>query len=571
MINSNQEKAVKTTDGPVRIIAGPGTGKTFTLISRVEYLIREHKVMPWKILVISFTNKAANELSFRLSEKEINNVNVTTFHSLAAQMLRKFLNSDFKIIDAETQKEILKNILTEDEFKEVNDILRKLQDSKESLANIEENRLAEIKKSYQKNLDKNNFLDFYQLLKTFHFLLKNDEIVRSKCRELFDYIMVDEYQDVNQIQMDIVNILSEIHQNICIVGDPDQTIYSWRGSDVANMSNFLIKYNNAKTIFLSENYRTPKLILEGASNLIKNNKNRLNTNINAVKEDEHKINIWNSLYENQLYEILSTVLENTFGSHSNMQEADVLDHNCKELFCFKDMAILFRTGHQATRVASFLSRKGYPYQIAKDDNFRAKKEIMDFVKILEYLLDFEKFSADNFEIWLHKKIDDYNSKNKFSEEKRKNVLNLLSFGFQFRDFPPKEGLINFLDSIKNMQDSDNIIEADKINLLTLHASKGLEFPIVILWGLEENNLPLKKHIDDSYFLEEERRLMYVGMTRTKQYLHIFSNKRYGDKIFKKSRFINEIGDMCFEERILEQKRENKIRKKEMEKAQMKMF
>lgn len=545
MLNEEQKLAVLETSGPVRIIAGVGTGKTYTLIERACHLIESCGAIPQKILILTFTNKAAHELKTRLKNRNHHGVHVLTFHSLAARLLRRFWKQDFVIVN--------NNIETAS----------------------------------------TNTLTFDELLEKLLEIWKNPEILKA-CQNLFSHIMVDEYQDVNETQIQILKKLAEKHQNICVVGDPDQTIYSWRGADPKSMADFSEIFPNIKTITLTKNYRNPGAIIEASEKLISYNNDRFEKNLIPLKDRGVELKLWQSSDFWEETEMLIHLITQYVGSSSSMTDADTLDTGSAEYkHSFGDIAIMYRTQNQGKIIAQKLEKHGYPVTRSAPECFWESPEISQFcdeLKSLQNLCEiqakktaaepkFDKNSQQTFSQWLRQRLETFIERQTFSELKQNRLLSLLNIAVCFDDLPLNEALQAFFDERETSLDADNLgsgsgigramgdnlDRSDSIQLLTLHASKGLEFPIVIIIGLEEESIPYKKSLVDQYLLEEERRLLYVGMTRALNELHFFSNKKTG----KPSRFLEEIGN--YEIGSLPQERASRLKKRKMKRAQASLF
>jgi superfamily I DNA/RNA helicase len=513
MLNSEQQQATKTLQGPLRILAGAGTGKTHTLIERICKLIESHTTQPEKILVLTFTNKAVHELKTRLKTRDHNSINVLTFHSLAARLLRKLWNPDFTINhpqDPET-------------------------------------------------------LTFDDLLKKFLELFQNPQTLEA-CQNLFTHILIDEYQDVNEDQIKIMKALAANHKNICVVGDSDQTIYSWRGANVSTMKEFATIYPKAHTIILTKNYRNPQKILESAQHLISKNSNRFEKTLEATKHQDSKPQLWSAKDSWEETEMLKHLLESLLGSHSQMTEADMLDtqHQGHE-YTFGDIAIMYRTQEQGKALARKLETKGYPFQRSAKECFWESPEITKFCKDLEQLKNLEEFPELKFSEWIKERITTYIETQELKAQSQNRLKLLLNIAINFDDLIPSEALELFLTERQTNIEQDNLINPDVIQLLTFHAAKGLQFPIVIIAGLEQENMPHKKSIPDPYFLEEERRLLYVGMTRATQQLHLFTNRKKGPA----SQFLREI--IPPQIAVLPEARSRRLKKRKLKRAQMSLF
>jgi len=572
MLNSAQQQAVKITEGPVRIIAGAGTGKTHTLVSRVAYLIKEKGVRSEKILALTFTNKTAHELNERLQKKELPVATAMTFHALAARLLRKFWNPDFTIIGKKEQEEILKNILQPHEQNNIKTILSEM-DTLRNSGRTGSGRIHEILKAYQEELIQKNALDFTGLLTGLLKMWEEQPETLAKCQNLYLYILVDEYQDVNPIQIKIIQKLAETHENLCVVGDPDQTIYSWRGARAETMTEFERLYPNAVSIALIKNYRNPPAILKGAEKLITYNQGRLKKPLQPTIQKSETITFWESENNFQQTEILFHLMEKYFGSHSAMHMADQLDSGRNSAFRkFDDIALLYRTQGQGRQLYEQLIKRGYPCQMSAPENFWERKEIIDFLEGIESLSQWTDIEdRQKFSKWIREKLTKFIESQNFTKIRINRLNHLVPYAMAYDHLPINEALIQFLDEARTEQEADNLIQTDKINLLTLHAAKGLEFPIVLIFGLEEGNIPHKKLMDDAYWLSEERRLLYVGMTRATHELHLFRTKSKKEKMLEPSRFLNEISSENLVPGKMPEIRIRQIKKREIKKAQMKLF
>jgi DNA helicase-2/ATP-dependent DNA helicase PcrA len=585
MLNSDQQRAVKITEGPVRIIAGAGTGKTHTLISRISFLIKEKNVQPDKILALTFTSKAAHELNERLLEKNMPTVNAMTFHALATGLIRKYGNSDFSICARKEQEEILKEILNPTEIDDIKNIISALDEMRQnglvpdtssmfSEMTISDTRLREILKKYLSVLEEKNAIDFTGLLVSLLQMWKDRPDTLLKCQNLYLYILVDEYQDVNPIQIRIMMDLAELHNNICVVGDPDQTIYSWRGARAETMTKFERMYKEVTSIALTKNYRNPPAVLRSAEKLISHNTGRLKKPLIPTIQNNKEITLWESDSKMRQTEVLYHVLEKLLGSHSEMHMADILDINMDSGFKkFGDIAILYRTQSQGKYLYEQLMKRGYPCQMSAPDSFWEKKEIVDFLEGVQSLIEWTDINAvkDKFSVWMSDKINKFIESQHFTKLQISRLQRLIPHTVVFDNLPITEALKRLIDESRTVQDADNLVECDKINLLTLHAAKGLEFPVVMIFGLEEGSIPYKTLKDDAYWLAEERRLLYVGMTRASEELHLFSAKKDDFKNLEPSRFLKEIGHENLMPGVMPEVKIRQIHRHEIRKAQMKLF
>jgi DNA helicase II / ATP-dependent DNA helicase PcrA len=575
MLNPAQRKAVETTEGPLRILAGAGTGKTHTMVARIGYLIEMLKVEPHQILALTFTNKAARELNERLVGLKFPNVQAMTFHALAAKLLRQCWKTDFEILGKKDQESILNDLLYPNEKRDLKTILMDLEliDYRKPKSDLSQERLETIRKNYHEALRSRKSVDFTGLLTTLLDLWEEDEGILEKCQALFRYIMVDEYQDVNGPQVKIVQLLSEKHRNLCVVGDPDQTIYSWRGSDEKSMADFGLQYPEAVSVTLTENYRNPPNILKGAERLIGHNPDRLPKILQAMALKQGEVTLWKSESEAEQCETLVHLLEQFLGSHSTMHQADVLEADRQnDLLKFGDIAILYRTQAEGKRIAAELAKRGYPCQLSAPENFWERREIVDFLLHLDQLKFLETYpDGMKFSHWLRERVGHFVSLGKWTEHQVNRLDLLIPYAMAHDDKPIQEALFEFLDEARTEQEIDNVVDSDKINLLTLHAAKGLEFPIVMIAGLEEGNLPNKKSDEDSEILREERRLLYVGMTRATRDLHLFfCNQKFAETLAP-SRFLDEIGYATMLFGKLPEAKVQSIHLRQVKKAQMKLF
>ncbi|MBI5421530.1 ATP-dependent helicase, partial [Candidatus Peregrinibacteria bacterium] len=361
MLNPAQRKAVETTEGPVRILAGAGTGKTHTLIARIGSLIEMLRVEPHRILVLTFTNKAARELNDRLKKLKFPEVHAMTFHALSAKLLRQYWKSDFTILDKQVQETILGGILYPNERDQIKTIMTDLEliDYQKPKSTLSQERLELVRANYREAINRLRALDFTGLITELLDLWEGDEGILEKCQAHYDYLMVDEYQDVNAPQIALVRKLAEKRGNLCVVGDPDQTIYSWRGSDPKSLADFPLLYPNAALVTLSENYRNPPNILKGAENLIMHNPERIPKPLKAMALKQGDVTLWKSESEAAQFETMAHLLENALGSHSAMHRADQSEADREgALIRFGDIAIVVRTQAEGKRIASELTRRG---------------------------------------------------------------------------------------------------------------------------------------------------------------------------------------------------------------------
>ena len=625
-LNDKQKEALLATKGPLLILAGAGSGKTKVVTSKIAYLIEELQVPSWKILAITFTNKAANEMRDRVSkliDEDISSMWIGTFHSICVRILRKNIDkigysSSFTIYDRDDQITVVKEAIGElgldrDIYKPrslVNDISNIKSEGLSPKEYIDLNKtnffkenLGKIYEIYEKKLVSNNALDFDDLLIKTVDILRDYEDVRDFYRSKFEYIFVDEYQDTNKIQYEFIKLVAGKEPNLTVVGDNDQSIYKWRGADINNILNFHKDFPGAKIVKLEQNYRSTQKILEVANKVIENNRTRIEKNL------------WTSRNEGK------PVVYREF-PHSNEEEYGVINkiiglHYKGEEF--KDMAILYRTNAQSRGFEEALVRESIPYKIVgglkfydrmevkdilaylrainntddnvslsriinrpkrgigdtsladlldyadkngislydlvtnidkfEDLNIRARKNVRDFGSILKILKDrSEKLSIGKlFEEVLYESgyVEDLKSQNTIEAKTRLENIEELHSNIMEYD---REGveLAEYLNTLSLLSDVDKTSEESGVNLMTMHAAKGLEFSTVFLVGFEEGLFPSNRSIESEDEVEEERRLCYVGVTRACNNLFISSSRTrsmYGKLTpAKRSRFIHEMGE-----------------------------
>lgn len=625
-LNDKQREALLATEGPLLILAGAGSGKTKVVTSKIAYLIEELKVPSWKILAITFTNKAAKEMKDRVAnliDRDISSMWIGTFHSICVRILRKNIesigySSNFTIYDRDDQITVIKEAIAElnldrDIYKPraiINDISNIKSDGLTPIEYLDLNKdnfykenLGKIYDIYEKKLRSNNALDFDDLLIKTVNILKSEDYTRNFYRDKFQYIFVDEYQDTNKIQYEFVKLIAGENPNLTVVGDNDQSIYKWRGADINNILNFHKDFPGAKIVKLEQNYRSTQKILDVANKVIENNDSRIDKNLWTAR-DEGK---------NVLYKEFP---------HSNEEEYGVinkiigLNYKGEE---FKNMAILYRTNAQSRGFEEALIRERIPYKIVgglkfydrmevkdvlaylrvinnPDDNFslariinrpkrgigdtsladmldyadknnlslydvvtnidkfddlnlRARKNIKEFGSILKILKDRSKeFSIGKlFEDVLYESGYALDLKNQNTIESKTRLENIEELHSNIMEYD-REGveLSEYLNTLSLLSDVDKTSEDSGVNLMTMHAAKGLEFGTVFLVGLEEGLFPTSRSLESEEEIEEERRLCYVGVTRACDNLFISSSRTrsmYGKLTpARRSRFIDEMGD-----------------------------
>ncbi|QNQ80887.1 DNA helicase PcrA [Lactobacillus sp. PV034] len=634
-LNEQQIKAVQTTNGPLLVVAGAGSGKTSVLTRRIAYLIEEQGVAPWNILAITFTNKAATEMRERVQNllgPVAESVWMSTFHALCVRILRRDADkigysSNFSIADSSEQltlvKRIEKDLNINPKMYDPRAILSTISNAKNDLLTPAaydelakspfEKITAQIYHEYQKSLKRDQIMDFDDLIMQTLVLFKKDKATLHYYQNKFQYIMVDEYQDTNQAQYELCHELAAQYKNICVVGDADQSIYGWRGANMENILNFEQDYQDdeVQTIMLEQNYRSTGHILNAANAVIKNNLNRKPKKLWTDRGEGKKVNYYRAQSGNdEGYFIVSKIKEK------------IKDNKLQ----YKDFAVLYRTNSQSRNIEEMLVKSNIPYKIVGGHKFYDRKEIRDilaYLKIIanpadsmslnriintpkrgigpttiakfmsfaqehnfsmleafqnldlapitgrarttlkEFGSNFEeafKFAKEHSVTGLTEKIlNDFGYvdalKNEHTIEGDSRLENLdefLTVTKRFDDqYEPEDEdssvLEDFLADVTLLSDQDDLENADnQVTLMTLHAAKGLEFPVVFLIGMEEGIFPLSRALTDDSELEEERRLAYVGITRAEKELYLtnaYSRMLYGrPQNNPPSRFLDEIDD-----------------------------
>ena len=637
-MNDRQAEAVQTTEGPLLIMAGAGSGKTRVLTHRIAYLIDEKLVNPWNILAITFTNKAAREMKERAYSLNpaTQDCLIATFHSMCVRILRRDAdhigyNRNFTIVDPGEQRTLMKRILKQLNLdpKKWNErtILGTISNAKNDLiddvayaaqaGDMYAQIVAQCYTAYQKELRQSESVDFDDLIMLTLRLFDQNPDVLTYYQQKFQYIHVDEYQDTNHAQYQLVKLLASRFKNICVVGDADQSIYGWRGADMQNILDFEKDYPQAKVVLLEENYRSTKTILQAANEVIKNNKNRRPKNLWTQNADGEQI-----VY----YRANDELDEAVFVART----IDELGRNQK--FLHKDFAVLYRTNAQSRTIEEALLKSNIPYTMVGGTKFYSRKEIRDIIAYLNLIanlsdnISFERIINEpkrgigpgtvekirdfaNMQdmsmldasanimlsgikgkaaqsIWdfanmildLREQLDQLtitelveavlektgyvdilNAQATLESKARvENIEEFLSVTKNFDDTsdgPEEETgldkLSRFLNDLALIADTDSgSQETSEVTLMTLHAAKGLEFPVVFLIGMEENVFPLSRAAEDQDELEEERRLAYVGITRAEKILYLTNaNSRllFGRTNYNRpTRFINEISSDLLE-------------------------
>ena len=626
-LNREQQQAVQHTEGPLLILAGAGSGKTKVLTVRIAYLLAQG-VNPYEILAITFTNKAAKEMKSRvegLVGDVANRIWLSTFHSFCAKFLRfeldNFLgyNSNFTIYDTSDSQVVIKAALKalnlDDKYYPVGAMISAISDAKNKLMfasdfrkqarDFYQQKVADVYEYYEKELRKNNALDFDDLLLVAVKLLQSNAAVLDKYSKRFKYVMIDEYQDTNHAQYLLAYLLSSHWKNIAVVGDADQSIYAWRGADIQNILDFEKDYPNCTSIKLEQNYRSTKIILDAANAVIDNNEGRPEKNLWTDKTEGAKIQHFTAQSEHE---------EAAFIGDTIVKKHDI--HGVP----YGDMAILYRTNAQSRVLEEALIKRALPYTMVGGTKFYDRKEIKDVLAYLRVLYNpFDDLSLlriinvpkRSIGATTVSKLQDYARENGTSlfmtltqlhlvdtikgktkekleefgiliftlvaemddksvldileaildrtgylaqleestdpqdQARAENIGELLSVAKDFQDTNPTGTVEDFLEQVALVNDVDSFEqEKSKVTLMTLHAAKGLEFPIVFLGGLEEGLFPHSRTLMNPEEIEEERRLAYVGITRAEKELYISNATTrtvFGrTSSYLPSRFIDEI-------------------------------
>ena len=619
-LSDRQRDAVTHTDGPLLIIAGPGSGKTRVMAHRVAYLIGVTGVSPWKILGVTFTNKAARELlerCERLVGLGSNELQVRTFHGFCARVLRSDgenvgLQSDFTIYDSDDQARVIRRILEDIDIDPKQfpprSVLGVISDAKNNLQSPEQlskrtetyrdEVMSRIYEAYEAALHRANAVDFDDLLSKTYTLLEGHPEILEKYQQRYEYLLVDEFQDTNPLQFQVARLLALKSRNICVVGDPDQSIYSWRHADPSNLTDFQSTFNETKIVTLDQSYRSTQIILEAADSVIGNNDERMEKNLWTENDRGSRITVAEAYNEEEEARL---VLQATV----ELQEKHGIDRN--------EIAVMYRVNAQSRAFEVTCNREGIPYRLVGGVKFYDRKEVKDIlaflslianpaadaalervinvpargisaksltelrrvalvnnVPILDVILDISRVKGGDEEpaayvctlatralnsiatfgdlitrlieqsmaldttelIDLAVERTGYGSMlredKERGEERMENLQELRASAEQFSGSDERGQLTDFLENVALVSDVDGLqggddseIDADAITLITLHQAKGLEYDAVFLVGLEDGMLPHSRSLEDPAQLEEERRLLYVGMTRARKRLYMF--------------------------------------------------
>ena len=631
-LNERQAQAVRTTEGPVLIIAGAGSGKTRVLTYRIAYMLRLG-VDPSHILALTFTNKAAQEMKERIADLvghgPARSIWAGTFHSIFARMLRAHAErlgytSSFTIYDADDQLAAVKAVMNalgvSQQVLAPNMVRSKISNAKNAMMSWQEfarradtvvdKQCGQIFEQYERRLAQSNSMDFDDLLLNMIRLLENHADVLEAYHERFRYLMVDEYQDTNRAQYRVVELLARKHRNICVVGDDAQSIYRWRGADIRNILDFERDYSNATTVRLEQNYRSTKTILAAADSVIRHNASQL------------KKTLWTDNVEGEKITLLAC--------RDDREEAEAISRTIRARMeakglRYSDVAVLYRTNAQSQSLEDALRRINMPYHIVSGVSFYKRKEVKDALAYLRLIVNpsdsesvlrvinepprgigqtslqhlQEHGRATNVALFdvlrevdsvpsLQKRtvtaaqgfvkiIDEHRSlanelapaslaqtyleatgllqfyKNQDTDDAQdrwNNIERILSHIAEQQELDPDLTLATYLEQIALVSEQDDPqLGTNRVALMTMHAAKGLEFPLVVIAGLEQGLFPLAKAEQDPKEQEEERRLFYVGITRARQELVLsYAERRYrfGELTFSRpSMFLGEINPDCF--------------------------
>ena len=603
-MNDEQKQAVKTTQGPLLIMAGAGSGKTRVLTHRIAYLLDEKDVSPYNVLAITFTNKAAKEMKERISHlvgPEAESIWISTFHSMCVRILRRDIDRigierNFTIIDPTDQKSVIKEVLKKENIdskkyeprmfigaiSNLKNELKTAEDAEKEANDFYASMVARVYKGYQEKLLRNHALDFDDLIMYTIQLFNRIPEVLEYYQNKFQYIHVDEYQDTNKAQYTLVQLLANKFQNICVVGDSDQSIYGWRGADIKNILSFEEDYPNAQTIYLERNYRSTKTILTAANEVIRNNSERKPKALWTDNTSGGKIQYYEATTERDEAEyVIRQILKKKQEGYNN-----------------QDIAILYRTNAQSRVLEETFLKSNIPYTMVGGTKFYDRKEIKDILSYLRLVsnsnddISFERIinipkrgigpssvqkiaqyaSINNLSyfdalgevdfIGLSKKVtqegaDFYEMMNNFmqqqeflsitelveqildksgyrkmleneqtleSQSRLENIDEFLSVPRDYEKNTPVEeqSLMNFLTDLSLVADVDDADLEAGVTLMTMHSAKGLEFKIVFIVGMEESIFPHFRSLQsgEEHEMEEERRIAYVAITRAEEQLHV---------------------------------------------------
>lgn len=603
VLNDTQKKAVEVIDGPILILAGPGSGKTRVITHRIAFLIRDLGINPYRIMAVTFTNKAAREMAERLKElapMALGKLTLGTFHAICARILRQEgrsigIKSKFVIYDREDQLNLIKR-----SFQDINldpksypprAVISKISSAKSHLINptlyiqqaqnFYEEVVGQIYQRYQQLLDMSNAVDFDDLLMKVVLLFQGNQDVLSHYQERYQYLLVDEFQDTNLTQYELIKLLSGKYRNLFVVGDPDQSIYSWRYADLRNILSFENDYPDGEVILLEQNYRSTQRILETASHIISANEHRKMRELWTDNELGEPIDIVETYTEREEAQFVASEVENLLGQGR---------------FELGDIAVMYRTNAQSRILEEAFIQHGTPYRLIAGTRFYERREVKDIIAYLRLIYNpgdqvslhriinvpgrgIGHRSLTELARWAHNhSVPEYQALKVIAsgnnlpfkprtakallsfyhlieeliqrsqelnllglidlliervgyhnfllskvngEERWENILELRTVAEGYQYMAPSVGLRSFLEEVALISDVDSYEETtNAVTLITLHQAKGLEFPVVFIVGLEDGILPHIKSFGDMEQIEEERRLCYVGVTRAMQKIYL---------------------------------------------------
>ncbi|WP_114603019.1 DNA helicase PcrA [Staphylococcus sp. EZ-P03] len=604
-MNTEQSEAVRTTEGPLLIMAGAGSGKTRVLTHRIAYLLDEKGVSPYNVLAITFTNKAAREMKERVEKlvgEEAQVIWMSTFHSMCVRILRRDadrigIERNFTILDPTDQKSVIKDVLKTENIdskrydprmflsaiSNMKNELKTPEDAEEEATDFMSDMVARVYAGYQRQLSRNEAMDFDDLIMKTINLFERVPDVLEYYQNKFQYIHVDEYQDTNRAQYTLVKLLASKFKNLCVVGDSDQSIYGWRGADIQNILSFEEDYPNAKTIFLEQNYRSTKVILNAANEVIKNNSERKPKGLWTANQEGKKINYYQASSESD---------------EAQYVVKEIMRQQRENNKSYNDIAILYRTNAESRVLEETFMKSNIPYTMVGGHKFYDRKEIKDLLSYLRLVANsnddislqriinvpkrgvgpssvekiqsyarqndlsmFDALAEADF-IGLTKKvtkavIDFYTLISNLIKEQEfleiseiveeilnksgyktmleqeqtlearsrlENIDEFMSVPVDYEKNTPLEeqSLINFLTDLSLVADIDEADIENGVTLMTMHSAKGLEFPVVFIMGMEESIFPHIRSIlsDDDHEMEEERRICYVAITRAEEELYL---------------------------------------------------
>jgi len=624
-LNPAQREAVEAIKGPVLILAGPGSGKTRVITHRIAYLIKSCGVSPHNIMAVTFTNKAAREMRERLEQllgQAVEALTLGTFHAICARTLRREgkaigLDSSFVIYDEEDQLSLTKQALEELNLDPKQYAPRALhsaisaaksrlvdpEDYSQRVSSYFEEIVHRIYKRYQELLSQGRAVDFDDLLMKTVQLFQDHPQILNRYQSKYVHILVDEFQDTNIVQYMLMKHLTGKYRNLCVVGDPDQSIYSWRSADLRNILSFEKDYPEAKVVFLEQNYRSTKTILEVASDIISANVQRKPKNLWTENEDGASVTVIESYNAEEEAQSVANEIEKLTG---------------QEQISLKDCAVMYRVNAQSRALEETFLRYGVPYRLVGGTRFYQRREVKDIIaylrlihnpqdnvsliriinvpvrgigqrtlsqlqswakahdsslfeaskqvanekiltqRIAQALAGFDAvitaLIAQSRELSLsglldkileHTRYREYLLNKEDGEDRWENVMEMKNVASEYDELDPEEALATFLEKVSLVSDIDELDEkADAVTLITLHQAKGLEFPAVFIVGMEEGILPHRKSFDAPEEMEEERRLCYVGITRAKKRLYLLRSYRRslfgGSTANPPSRFLQDI-------------------------------